>query len=61
MNEQIELSKRELVTQFDHLEARAAFLAHQRAEATKRIEECERESQRLQHHLALLDRGEDEA
>jgi hypothetical protein len=55
VNEQIELSKRALVTEFDRLEARAAFLARRRAEATKKLGEVARE--RVRRHLAVLDWG----
>jgi hypothetical protein len=59
MNEQIELSKRELVTQLDRLEARAEFLQAHRAEVARRLSDmaCER----VRRHLTVLDRSEEGA
>ncbi len=51
--------RRKLVIQLDRLRTRREFLSSQRAEATKRIEDIDREEQRLRRNLAVLDRGEE--
>ena len=53
------VNRRELVIQLDRLRTRREFLNSQRAEGTKRIEDLDREEQRLRRHLAVLDRGEE--
>ena len=53
------VNRRELVIQLDRLRTRREFLSSQRAEATKRIEDIDREEQRLRRNLAVLDRGEE--
>ena len=51
--------RRELVIQLDRLRTRREFLSSQRAEDTKRIEDIDREEQRLRRNLAVLDRGKE--
>jgi hypothetical protein len=54
-----DVNRRELVIQLGRLRTRREFLSSQRTEATRRIEECDREEQRLRRNLAVLDRGEE--
>ncbi|MDQ3926005.1 MAG: hypothetical protein M3272_03335 [Actinomycetota bacterium] len=54
-----DVSRRELVIQLDRLRTRREFRGSQRAEATKWIEDIDREEQRLRRNLAVLDRGEE--
>jgi len=53
------VNRRELVIQLGRLRTRREFLSSQRAEATKQIEDIDREEQRLRRNLAVLDRGEE--
>ena len=54
-----DVTRRELLTQFGRLEARAEFLQAQRVEATRRLSENAREREHVRRHFAVLDRGEE--
>ena len=54
-----DVNRRELVIQLGRLRTRREFLSLQRAEATKKIEDIDREEQRLRRNLGVLDRGEE--
>ena len=54
-----DVNRRELVIQLGRLRTRREFLSSQRAEATKQIEDIDREEQRLRRNVAVLDRGEE--
>jgi len=54
----VDRTQAELLVQLSRTQTRRRFLAEQRAEATRRIAECDREEERIQRHLHYLERSE---